>query len=212
MRTSTHMATGDLRMARGALLAPMVLLWLVYTVIYTLPIPDVLSAFLHILPGVAAVALLRVAGFSADECNLGLRWISAKGIGVLGLVTLALAGPTLTSTYVGYRPLAVFLLAPASAIAQELYFRAGLLPSMHHALPGRAGLANLLHAALFALWHVPKALIFSPINPLVGALMLASVTGLAGFGWGWQARHDRTIAWSALHHWFLLSVMSLFGL
>jgi membrane protease YdiL (CAAX protease family) len=80
------------------------------------------------------------------------------------------------------------------------------------AFPNRAGLANLSHAILFALWHVPKALIFSPINPLLGALLLAVVTGTAGFGWGWQVRHDGTLAWSTLHHWLLLSAMSLFGL
>jgi Type II CAAX prenyl endopeptidase Rce1-like len=192
-------------------LVGMLLLWLVYTVLYTLPIPDVLAALAHLLPGIAAIAFLRASGFSLNQCNLVHRRLSAKGIGVLALVTLALAGPTLTSSYVGFSPLAVFLLAPASALAQELYFRAGLLPALHRSLPGRPAAANLAHAALFALWHVPKALIYSPINPLVGALILAIVTGVAGFGWGWQVRHDGTISWSTLHHWLLLSVMSLFG-
>ncbi len=137
---------------------------------------------------------------------------SLKGIVALALVSLALAGPILTSAYVGFTPLAVFLLAPASAIAQELFFRAGLLPAMHRMFPGRPGAANLAHAALFGLWHVPRAMIFSPINPFLGALMLVEVTGMAGFGWGWQVRHDGTIGWSTLHHWLLLSVMSLFGL
>jgi hypothetical protein len=189
----------------------MLLLWLVYTVIYTLPIPDVLAALLHLLPGFAAVAFLRASGFSSNECHLVMHRPSVKGISALALVTLALAGPILTSAFVGFSPLAVFLLAPASAFAQELYFRACLLPAMHRALPGRPAAANLTHAALFALWHVPKALIYSPINPLVGALMIATVTGVAGFGWGWQVRHDGTISWSTLHHWLLLSVMSLFG-
>jgi predicted Abi (CAAX) family protease len=146
------------------------------------------------------------------ELYLVMRRLSPGGIGVLALVSLALLGPTLTSGFVGFDPAAAFLLAPANAIAQELYFRAALLPVMHRALAGRPGMANLSHAALFALWHVPKAIIFSPINPLLGAGMLALVTGLVGFGWGWQVRHDGTIAWSTLHHWVLLAVMSLFGL
>jgi len=190
----------------------MLLLWLLYTLLYTLPIPEVLAAFVQLLPGVAAVFFLRHSGYSATECYLVMRRVSLKGIVALALVSLALAGPILTSAYVGFTPLAVFLLAPASAIAQELFFRAGLLPAMHRMFPGRPGAANLAHAALFGLWHVPRAMIFSPINPFLGALMLAGVTGMAGFGWGWQVRHDGTIGWSTLHHWLLLSVMSLFGL
>jgi len=190
----------------------MLLLWLAYVLLYTLPIPEVLAAFVQLLPGFAAAFFLRHSGYSASERHLVMRRVSVKGIVALALVSLALAGPILTSAYVGFTPLAVFLLAPASALAQEVFFRAGLLPTMQRMLPGRPGAANLTHAALFALWHVPKAMVFSPINPFLGALMLAGVTGMAGFGWGWQVRHDGTIVWSTLHHWLLLSVMSLFGL
>jgi len=212
LHTESSAVEGRHPAASTPVLVGILLLWLLYTLLYTLPIPEVLAAFVHLLPGTAAILFLRHSGYSASDCYLVMRRISVKGILALALVSLALAGPILSSAYVGFTPLLVFLLAPASAVAQELFFRAGLLPVMQRMFPGRPAAANLAHTTLFALWHVPKALIFSPINPFLGALMLAVVTGLAGFGWGWQVRRDRTIGWSTLHHWLMLSVMSLFGL
>jgi hypothetical protein len=211
MSSAVPLPSDKLRIRLSVVLVGVLALWLAYTAIYTLPIPEVPASILHLLPGIAAVSILRRAGFSWRECYLRANPISAKGVATLCLVTVAIAGPLLTSAHVGFRLLAVLLLAPASAAAQELFFRSALLPTFLRALPGRPAMANSLQAILFALWHVPKAFIYSPIDPFLGALMLGSVTLLGGFGWGWQVRQDETIVWSTAHHWLLLSIMSLFG-
>ena len=92
--------------------------------------------------------------------------------------------------------------APASALGQELYFRAALLVALARLCAGRPRLAVVAQAALFALWHVRALLVVAPL-PAFGALLLTFVAGLL---WGAQVSRDRTVLWTVAEHALFLAV------
>ena len=94
--------------------------------------------------------------------------------------------------------------APASGVTQELYFRSALLPVLLRWLSNKPAL--LVHAAVFALWHL-RMLTQMPV-PV--ALVSLAVMFLAGTGWGWQAMRDHTVVWAMAQHSLFLMVMALF--
>jgi len=190
----------------------MLFLWLIYTLVYTLPFDKYLEALSEALLGSLGIVILLAMGFNRHELFLQLKPISKGGWVALGLATLALAGPLATSHWVGVRWLPLLVYAPLSGITQELFFRAGLLPAIQRLCGGRTWSSLVLHAVLFGLWHVPLAYLAAPISPWVAVLALFVVTSLAGLVWGWQVQQDRTVVWTVLHHTLLLMVMSLFGL
>lgn len=61
----------------------------------------------------------------------------------------------------------------------------------------RPGLALLLHALPFGLWHIAPLFVGAP--PWAVAAVMG-VPFLCGIGWGWQVRHDRTVAWEMVQH------------
>ena len=190
-----------------------VLLWAAYTAIYSLPLHDTLAgAVLELVPGALGIGALLAAGFRPRDCYLRLAPISMRGLAVLGAVFLILPVLLLSGQWVGFRFLPMLVLAPASGIAQELFFRAALLPALVGTFERRPVRAVALHAVLFALWHVPRVLMTAPVAPVPGAVAVAVVTFLAGMGWGWQVQHDRTLAWALAQHVLFLASMSLFGL
>jgi membrane protease YdiL (CAAX protease family) len=190
----------------------MLFLWLVYTLVYTLPFDENLSALLEALVGASGVVVLLAMGFKREELFLQFKPVSKRGLVALGLATLALIGPLATSQWVGMRWMSLLVYAPLSGVTQELFFRASLLPAIQRLCGDKTWSALILHAVLFGLWHVPLAYLVAPISPWVAVVALFVVTSLAGLAWGWQAQHDRTVAWTMLHHTLLLMLMSLFGL
>ncbi len=190
----------------------MLFLWLVYTLVYTLPFEANLGAILEALAGSLGVVALLFFGFSRQDLFLQLKPISKPGGIALALATVLIAAPLSLSSWVGVRWLPLLVYAPLSGITQELFFRGSLLPAIQRLCGGRSWLPLILQAVLFGLWHVPLAYLAAPISPWVAVLALFVVTTLAGIAWGWQAQHDRTVAWTMLDHTFMLMLMSLFGL
>jgi membrane protease YdiL (CAAX protease family) len=187
-------------------------LWVVYTIVYSSPLHDTLpGVFLELVPGALGVGVLLAAGFRWQDCYLRLGPLSRKGLLALIAVCPVLLGPLLSSQWSGFRPLPMLVYGPASGFVQELFFRATLLPALMRVFRRRPWPAILVHAVLFGLWHVPRALTTAPVAPVPATFAVAVATFLAGLGWGWQVQHDRTIVWTVAQHILFLMLMSLFG-
>jgi membrane protease YdiL (CAAX protease family) len=164
----------------------------VYTVLYTLVPDDTAGVFTHLLPGLLAVGALLLAGLSTEECFLRFAPPSGRSLALLALFSAAALAVVLPVGHWAGRPWPQLLVyAPVTALAQELYFRAALLPALLARLP-RVTTAIVLQAVLFMAWHLPKA---ATSAPLWGAVAVAIVTLLGGLVWGRQVRRDRTIVY-----------------
>jgi membrane protease YdiL (CAAX protease family) len=183
-------------------LAVVFLLWVGYTLLQTLGVVGVLgeawSAVLAFLPGVLGVGVLLAAGWSRQECFLVAGRLSRAGFLVLaGVFVFALSAILPVMEYRGWSWTAALVLAPASGIAQELFFRSSLLPAFRRMLPGRPGWALVGHALLFGLWHIGPLFVGAPFWAV---LAIMGVPFLCGLGWGWQVQRDRTVAWAMVQH------------
>ncbi|MBC8492654.1 MAG: CPBP family intramembrane metalloprotease [Chloroflexi bacterium] len=124
--------------------------------------------------------------------------LSRQGLAMLAAVfVFALAAILPFGVWRGWDWIAAFVYAPASGIAQELFFRSALLPAILARFKKRATLALVLHAALFGLWHIGP-LFLGTAAPIVVAIML--VPFLSGLGWGWQVNRDKTVVWAMIQH------------
>jgi hypothetical protein len=185
------------------------LMAVLYIVLDVLQPADPLLSLLAFLPGVISIMALRVAGLSNDQLYLRLARISLPGLGILAATTLLLLPILGSSTaWIGWHWLPALVYAPASGIAQELYFRSSLLPGLEQAFNGRRTLALFVHSAIFIGFHFRT---FQAIPSLPIVLVVAFVLFLAGCGWGWQVQRDRTAIWSMLQHSLFLMLMSMFG-
>jgi hypothetical protein len=179
-----------------------------YTLLDILQLTEPTQSLLAFIPGGISLLVLLGAGMSRFHLNLRLAPISKPGLIVLGATTLLLL-PILGSNsgWTGWRWLPALAYAPASGIAQELYFRAALLPSLQRAVGGRKTIALLLHSVIFIGFHF-RTFQAIPTPPLTA--LVALVLFLAGCGWGWQVQRDRTVVWAMLQHSLFLVVMSMF--
>jgi membrane protease YdiL (CAAX protease family) len=188
-------------------------LWLAYTVLQTLVVMQRLSepayAAIGFLPGLLGVAVLLAAGVPREDCYLRVAPLSRPGFGVLAAVfVFALAAILPAGVWRGWDWIAAFVYAPASGVAQELFFRSALLPATLAVFRRRPTLALILHSALFALWHIGPLFLGTPL-PIVGAIMF--VPFLSGIGWGWQVKRDGTVVWAMLQHSLIWVVGSPFA-
>lgn len=183
------------------------LLWVFYTIIYTIQLNDTLAAFLEFVPGILAIITLLVGGYTVHDLYLKPAPISLKGAILLTVFLLALIPVLLTGDWTGFQFLPFFVYAPASGIAQELFFRSSLLPLALKICKGKNSLAITIQSFLFTLWHVPLAFAQAP---LPGAIAVIIVTFIGGIIWGWQVNHDKTVYWAMVQHVIYLMVMSLF--
>lgn len=188
--------------SRPVAIGAVALLWLAYTVSQTLFVTGYLTesvaSALGFLPGLLGVAVLMLAGLTREQLFLRMARLSWRGFAVLaGIFVLGLIVIVPFGQWQGWNWMAALVYAPASGIAQELFFRAVLLPALLVALKGRPGLALILHALLFSLWHIGPLFLGAPIWA-VAAVML--VPFICGIGWGWQVRHDRTVVWAMVQH------------
>jgi hypothetical protein len=180
-----------------------------YTVLDTLQPPEPGLSLLAFAPGGISLLALAGAGLSRKQLHLRVASLSRPGFATLGAVTLLLL-PILGSNtgWTGWRWLPALVDAPASGIAQELYFRSSLLPGLERVFGGRKTVALLVHSGIFIGFHF-RTFQSIPSIPLI--LPVAGVLFLAGCGWGWQVQHDRTVVWAMLQHSLFLVLMSMFN-
>jgi hypothetical protein len=182
---------------------------LVYTGIDLLQLAEPVQSLVSFSPALASLAALRAAGFSREELHLRFKRISRLGAVSLAGVSLLLLPILGSSTaWTGWRLLPALVYAPASGIAQELYFRSALLSSLGRASGGRKNLALAAHAFVFTGFHLRT---FLSLPSVAVALVVAAVLFTGGLGWGWQVGRDRTIVWAMLQHCAFLMLMSMFA-
>jgi membrane protease YdiL (CAAX protease family) len=179
-----------------------------YTVLDVLQPSEPLQSALAFIPGIVAVAALLGVGLTRADIKLRFARLSLAGGLVLAANTLLMLPILLiNSTFVGWSWLPALLYAPASGIAQELFFRASLLPALERALPGRPLAALFVHSAIFVGFHYRT---FASVPSLPPAIIVAAVLFLGGCAWGWQVQRDGTILWAMIQHSLFLAVMSMF--
>lgn len=180
-----------------------------YTVLDTLQPQEPILSILAFIPGAVSLAALFAAGLTRADTNLRLARLSWPGAGVLAAVTVLMLPILGSSTsFIGWQWLPALVYAPASGIAQELYFRSSLLPALERVLPGRRTIALLLHSAIFIGFHYRT---FQALPSVGVAVLVAVVLFAAGCGWGWQVQRDRTVVWAMVQHSLFLMLMSMFG-
>lgn len=194
-------------LSRRSALWVILFLWAAYTFIFTSHNDNNAIAFLEFIPGILAVAALLAAGLSLKDCYLRPAPLSWKGALWLGASLLILPVMWITGRWTGWHPLDALVYAPASGISQELFFRASLLPILLAVLPARPTLATLLHALVFAAWHLPKAFMTAPVP---GAISVGVVTFICGVLWAKQVRQDRTVYWLMAFHSGILVINTFF--
>jgi hypothetical protein len=176
-------------------------LWAPYVVLNTIYPGPALTYGLSLLIACSALGVLWWAGLSPDGCFLRRRRLSARGALLLALLSLFLPLAYLAGLWHTFHALDALVYAPASAIAQELYFRAALL-SVLLRQPGGERRAVPLQALLFSLWH---ARAFRLTSPPVAAAVLA-VVFFGGLLWGCQVARDRTVCYAIVQHTLFLAV------
>lgn len=197
------MSIRDRKLLRPAIAVGIVIcLWLGYATLQTLSVVEGVNvstaALLGFLPGLLGIVVLLAGGFSRVDCYLRIRPLSWRGFAVLAAVfVFALVAILPAGEWQGWSWVTALVYAPASGMAQELFFRAVLLPALEWMIKRRPGLALILHSALFALWHIGPLFLGAPAWAVVAILC---VPFLSGIGWGWQVRHDRTVLWAMVQH------------
>jgi membrane protease YdiL (CAAX protease family) len=184
-----------------------VILWILFTVIYSLNLNIALGAVLEFVPAGLAIGILVLAGFKLDDLYLRIRPISRQGFLFLAAFLLLVPPILLSGHWIGFDWQSALIFAPASGIAQELFFRAALLPVLIRCFDRNIFIAVLLQSLLFSLWHLPKAFTQAPV---AGAIGVTVFTFIGGMLWGWQVQRDKSVIWAMIHHILLLVVMSLF--
>lgn len=192
----------------GSALAITLTMGVLITVVDVLQPSEPLLSILAFIPGLISIAALSASGLSLDKRYLTLRWISAPGLLALAITTILLLPILGSSTeWCGWKWLPALVYAPASAIAQEIYFRGSLLPALEQALRGKKIAALLLHAVVFVGYHFRT---FRSVTSVPIAVLIAVVLFAAGCGWAWQVQKDRTVVWAIGQHSLFLMLMSMF--
>ncbi len=206
----TDMQSQPERIKFRVLFGLIILLWIASVVLFALYLDEPLASFLAFTPGILGVGILYGYGFNPDECYLIMRPISRKGL-VIYIAMLALMIPVVYTglqarTFAGLDLIQILVYAPASGIAQELFFRSVLLPVLICALSSKVWLAIIIDSILFALYHTGMF----AVAPLWAAVSALLITFMAGLGWSWHVQRDRTVYWAMLHHSCLQIILRLF--
>lgn len=180
----------------------------VITIIDILQPSEPILSILAFIPGIISIVALSASGMSLTDLYLHFRRISLPGLIMLAATTVLLL-PILGSSTVmtGWKWLPALVYAPASGIAQEIYFRGSLLPAIEQALHGKKVAALLLHALLFVGYHFRT---FRSVPSIPIAILISIVLFAAGCGWAWQVQKDRTVVWAIVQHSLFLMLMSMF--
>jgi membrane protease YdiL (CAAX protease family) len=181
---------------------------LIMTWIDVLQPAEPILSILAFITGIISITTLFLSGMDRSSLYLRLGMISTRGFLVLVATTVLLLPILGSSTgFGGWKWLPGLVFAPASGIAQELYFRGSLLPALERALKGRRMIVLLFHAIVFVGYHYRTS---RSVPSLPVALLVAVVLFLAGCGWAWQVQRDNTILWTTAQHSLFLMIMSMF--
>jgi membrane protease YdiL (CAAX protease family) len=183
-----------------------IILLILYTFIYSLEIQGIFGVFLEMAPGIIGVLYLRTNGFTQKDVYMKFTQPSHKSVITLLLFGLVIIPILATSHRDNFDFQSFFIIAPLSAIGQELFFRSTLLSSLTKILKNDKS-ALIIHSILFSLWHLPLAIKYAPLGGIFGVFF---VTFIGGIVWGWVAKRDKTILWVLIQHSLYLMVMSLF--
>lgn len=148
--------------------------------------------FAHAALGILVWAGLRRVPALGGAVSLLRAPLLRVGFATLGAATLALLldrGRPLDWLW-------VVLYAPASALAQELYFRGHLLAALDELYPNAPQAAVVLQAGAFAVWH---ARAFLEAEGVVATFFVAG-TFAAGLIWGSLVRRQGSLASSVVTH------------
>lgn len=178
-------------------------LWIPYTVLNALFPGPLVTYALGLVLAALALALLHVAGVPLRDCFVRLAPLSRQGALLLLPLMVVLPAAWLAGRLQPWNWLYYLVYAPASALAQELYFRAGLLVALRLLLRGRERMALVLQSVLFGLWHL-RAFGVVPPAPAAGIVL---ATFIAGMFWGMQVQRDRTILYAAIQHALFLALL-----
>jgi hypothetical protein len=185
------------------------ILWGGYTTFQIIFLDQPFVDLIGLLAGILAISVLLYSGFSRNDCYLRFSPISKKGM-VLYLVIfflwIGIVVPTGGKLQLDWR--STLFYAPATSIAQEIFFRSALLPALLHSLKDKFGWALFTHSILFAIWHMG---VFTTNAPPIAATVVILVPFLISFAWGWQVHRDKTIIWAILHHTSLQIVMRMYS-
>ena len=181
---------------------------LVITWIDVLQPAEPILSIIAFIPGLISITALLLSGMSRANLYLRIGKISGRGFLVL-IATTVLLLPILGSStgFGGWKWLPALVFAPASGIAQEIYFRGSLLPALEKSVKDNKVIALLLHAMVFVGYHFRT---FHSVPSLPVAMLVAVVLFLAGCGWAWQVQRDKTIVWATVQHSLFLMIMSMF--
>lgn len=178
------------------------------TILDVLQPAEPILSILAFAPGLISIAALSASGLNRSDLYLRLAKTSLPGLVALLAAKLLLLPILGSSTgWTGWHWLPGLVYAPASGIAQELYFRASLLPALERAVHGNRTLAILLHAVIFVGYHFRT---FRSLPSIPIAFLAAAVLFAAGCGWAWQVQRDRTVVWAMGQHSLFLMLMSMF--
>lgn len=209
MRMPTSPAHGRYPLPFALALFITLVMGVAITVVDVLQPAEPILSILAFIPGVVSILALLAAGLSRGDLYLRFAKLSLPGSLALAAVTLLLLPILGSSTgFIGWHWLPALLYAPASGIAQEIYFRGSLLPALERALRGKKGIAILIHALVFVGYHFRT---FRSLPSLPIALLVALVLFAAGCGWAWQVQKDRTLFWAIVQHSSFLMLMSMFA-
>ncbi len=184
--------------------------WLAFSALFVLYLPEPWASLTGFIPGVIGVGGLLLSGATWQACYLQFKRLSREGTLVLAAMFIPMVPVVLVGFdqegWSGWDWKAALVYAPASGIAQELYFRSALLPALE-ATFGRRRLALVTSSVLFALFHAGMFTV-APVGAAVSALV---VTFVVGMGWGWQVQRDQTVIWAMAHHSILQMILRLFA-
>ena len=164
-----------------------------------------LMAVFWLVPGILGVIILLNFGFTTSECYLQYSELSLKGALLLSITLIILPFILLSGKWIGFDPVEALIYAPASAIAQELFFRSVLLPVLLKKFKNKS-VSIGLHSLLFGIWHVGVFL----IAPLGAALMVVAVPTLLSILWALQVFRDKSVFYLMILHSIFLVSMSMF--
>jgi len=186
------------------------LMGVAYTWLDMLQPAEWITAILAFIPGIVSLLALRAyqRSLGSSDTTLQYRPLSLKGGLALAAATILMLPILGASTgFIGWQWLPALVYAPASGIAQELYFRASLLPAFEN-LVGKKFLAIVLHGLVFLAFHL-RTFLSIGLQPI--AIVVVLVLFAAGCAWGWQVQRDRTVVWAMLQHSLFLMLMSMFA-